>query len=121
MNPKFDWLHPDFNHTLVGACNEVYNLGPARPGDVARPLDMNITITDAGAGAGAGAGAAVAVAADRDRVVGVGGDARLPWMSDWQVNEGLPQCASGLRGISLTTTYASSAAGSSQTARLRAS
>jgi hypothetical protein len=23
MNPQLDWLHPDFNHTLVGACNEV--------------------------------------------------------------------------------------------------
>jgi len=45
MNPKFSWLSSDFNHTLVGACNEVYNLQP-RHGDVARPLNMSITITD---------------------------------------------------------------------------
>ena len=45
MNPALDWLHPDFNHTLVGACNEVYNLQQRR-GDVARPLDMTISVTD---------------------------------------------------------------------------
>ena len=45
MNPALDWLHADFNHTLVGACNEVYNLQP-RHGDVARPLDMTISVAD---------------------------------------------------------------------------
>ena len=45
MNPALDWLHADFNHTLVGACNEVYNLQP-RNGDVARPLDMTISVAD---------------------------------------------------------------------------
>ena len=37
MNPKLSWLHDDFNHTLVGACNEVYNLDP-RPTDVPRSV-----------------------------------------------------------------------------------
>ena len=73
-------LHPDFNHTLAGACNEVYNLQP-RPGDVERPLEMNITVSDA--------------TGWRD----------ASWV-DWQVNEGLPQCAgSGFDDISLLTSY----------------
>ena len=91
MNPALDWLHPDFNHTLAGACNEVYNLQP-RTGDVARPLEMNITVAD--------------------------GSRRTPdpvWTS-WKVNEGLPQCASGFRNVSLTT----STLGGSQTAHLLA-
>ena len=54
MNPEFNWLHDDFNHTLVGACNEVYNLQP-RTGDVARPLSMNITVRDHAHGAHGGA------------------------------------------------------------------
>lgn len=91
MNPEFSWLHPDFNHTLAGACNEVYNLLPGRPGDVPRPLELNVTISGAGAG-------------------------RPAWMSDWQVNEGLPQCASGLRNVTLATTYSPG----SQTVALRA-
>eukprot|EP01052_Picozoa_sp_SAG31_P057818 SAG31_NODE_17323_length_675_cov_0.890625_1_plen_212_part_01 len=80
MNPELDWLHSDFNHTLAGACNEVYNLQP-RAGDVARPLEMNISIID---GAPSNDG---------------------EWMVDWQVNEGLPQCASGFANISLVTSY----------------
>lgn len=95
MNPDLDWLHPDFNHTLVGACNEVYNLQPRR-GDVARPLEMNISIIDG------------APAQDAN------------WMVDWQVNEGLPQCASGFREVSLLTSYERSTSVYSQTARLRA-
>jgi len=103
MNARFSWLHADFNHTLAGACNEVYNLQQGRPGDVPRPLQMNITVTDADAGA------------DAD------GGGRQAWMSDWQVNEGLPQCASALRNVTLTTTYASSTAGGArQTVELRA-
>ena len=96
MNPAFDWRHDDFNHTLAGACSEVYNLQPGRPGDVPRPLEMNITVTDRSA------------------------HGRLPWMSDWNVNEGLPQCAGGLENVTLVTTYASDEAGSSQTVALRA-
>jgi hypothetical protein len=44
----------------------------------------------------------------------------LDWMVDWQVNEGLPQCASGLGDISLTTTYERGTGVYSQTARLSA-
>ena len=95
MNPELDWLHPDFNHTLAGACNEVYNLQP-RKGDVARPLEMNISIVDH---------------APSD-------DAE--WMVDWQVNEGLPQCASGFGEVSLLTSYTRSTDVYSQTARLSA-
>ena len=93
MNPKFGWLHDDFNHTLVGACNEVYNLQP-RYGDIARPLDMNITVADPRPGVS------------------------LDWMTDWQINEGLPQCPTGLGSINLTTSYNKTAG--SQTARLHA-
>jgi hypothetical protein len=82
MNPDFDWLHPDFNHTLVGACNEVYNLQP-RHGDVPRPLQMNISVIDRSPST----------------------DARQDWMQDWQVNEGMPQCPSGLQNVSLLTSY----------------
>lgn len=89
MNPKLNWLNADYNHTLVGACNEVYNLEP-RPGDVARPLEMNITVSDSGR-------------SNPD-----------PSWSEWRVNEGLPQCASGFRAVNLTT----SVAGGSQTACL---
>jgi hypothetical protein len=95
MNPDLDWLHPDFNHTLAGACNEVYNLQP-RKGDVARPLEMNISIIDR--------------APTQD----------AKWMVDWQVNEGLPQCASGFGDISLLTSYERGANVYSQTACLRA-
>ena len=95
MNPDLDWLHPDFNHTLAGACNEVYNLQP-RKGDVARPLEMNISIIDG--------------APTQD----------ANWMVDWQVNEGLPQCVSGFADISLLTSYERGANVYSQTARLRA-
>jgi hypothetical protein len=89
MNPDLNWLHPDFNHTLAGACNEVYNL-QRRFGDVARPLEMNITVADAG----------------RTSVD--------PVWSDWKVNEGLPQCPTGFSNVSLITTTA----GGSQTAHL---
>ena len=95
MNPELDWRHPDFNHTLAGACNEVYNL-QSRKGDVARPLEMNISIIDG--------------APSND----------AQWMVDWQVNEGLPQCASGFEDISLVTSYDRGANVYSQTARLQA-
>lgn len=95
MNPDFSWLHPDFNHTLAGACNEVYNLQP-REGDVARPLEMNITIIDSSP-------------SDDTK-----------WMVDWQVNEGLPQCSAGFEGISLVTLYRRGLNSSSQIAQLYA-
>jgi hypothetical protein len=91
MNPALSWLSDDFNHTLAGACNEVYNLQP-RVGDVARPLEMNITVSDAGR------------------------STPDPVWSDWAVNEGLPQCPAGFSTVNLTTTTS----GGSQTARLYA-
>lgn len=91
MNPKFSWLDSDFNHTLVGACNEVYNL-QQRSTDINRPLKMSITVSDVGQGPKP-TGSTQPV---RDRP---------SWMVDWAVNEGLPQCRGGFSNISLATTY----------------
>jgi hypothetical protein len=84
MNPALDWLHPDFNHTLVGACNEVYNLNP-RSTDVPRPLHINVTVSAV-------------------RGTGMGEEKKIDWFAPWSVNEGLPQCDSGLSNISLVNT-----------------
>ena len=45
-------------------------------------------------------------------------DSSTAWMSDWHVNEGLPQCPSGFQSVSLTTSYDKEQA--SQTAHLYA-
>ena len=95
MNPELSWLHDDYNHTLVGACNEVYNLN-ARSTDVPRPLNINISVS--------------ALPADETK----GSNDKIPWFAPWSVNEGLPQCASGLHNISIKTVV--SADGRSQTA-----
>ena len=42
-------------------------------------------------------------------LAGAGADAAAHttggWMSDWHINEGLPQCPSGFTSVSLTTSY----------------
>ena len=114
MNPKLSWLHDDFNHTLVGACNEVYNLNP-RPTDVPRPLNINITVAVAPGGGGRASRSSDVADADADADGGgVNSSGPIGWFSPWSVNEGLPQCQSGLHNISLTTTI--SPDGRSQTA-----
>ena len=105
MNPALDWLHADFNHTLVGACNEVYNL-QKRHGDVARPLDMTISVADS-APRGDEAAWMVSPSQSVTSFVAHGVASQLPSAPqvDWAVNEGLPQCASGLADVELTTSY----------------